>query len=523
MSSVDNISQALQVLVVLLACVAFFARETDFKVITFRSLLAAATTLVVVVLGQTLIKRESQDRSGSTMDLAQVEFCMRLYSAIKSLSGTFDDMPGSAEVTGKFSEEADRIKEQARKAMSLAADKDSKSFMLCLKKAVLLGEVGGKGSVAEVKELVNRIKLAKVEKPELAILGSELIDKLYLKRSLNKSEVETYAQFVEGKVPAGWFRDVTRVELYRVAGMKAEADKALNRYNQAASSFVQKILFTFFAALVCGLVGLVVLIVQLFLIPRNISQGPALEEIKAPINYGFEKVFAVFIFWLALECMISPVIVNVARPLKGLGMNSNTIALITMVIYLMNNVPSLLLVWLLCLRGTGIKFVDAVKLKFKTPRRGWFGLVLAGVLTWCACLPLVLVGSALAKGYLNSNGSSNPILAVVMEAARNGDAFTSVLFVIALGVLPALCEETLFRGFLYTSLRTKLSAFLSMIISAAVFAGIHLDQGAFIQLFVLGFVFAFVFERTRSLIPSMVAHCMWNSGTFFVISAIFGS
>jgi hypothetical protein len=80
----------------------------------------------------------------------------------------------------------------------------------------------------------------------------------------------------------------------------------------------------------------------------------------------------------------------------------------------------------------------------------------------------------------------------------------------------------LFRGFLYTSLRWKFGPFLSMLISAILFAAVHMDPGAFAQLFVLGFVFAFVMERTRSLIPSMVAHCMWNTGTFIVMMTVFG-
>ena len=32
----------------------------------------------------------------------------------------------------------------------------------------------------------------------------------------------------------------------------------------------------------------------------------------------------------------------------------------------------------------------------------------------------------------------------------------------------------------------------------------------------LGFLFAFIMEKTRSLVPSMVAHCMWNSCTFIM-------
>jgi len=40
---------------------------------------------------------------------------------------------------------------------------------------------------------------------------------------------------------------------------------------------------------------------------------------------------------------------------------------------------------------------------------------------------------------------------------------------------------------------------------------------------VIGLVLAFLYERTRSLIPSMIAHGLWNSGTFTFALVLFGS
>jgi len=90
-------------------------------------------------------------------------------------------------------------------------------------------------------------------------------------------------------------------------------------------------------------------------------------------------------------------------------------------------------------------------------------------------------------------------------------------------VMPAIFEETLFRGFLYPALRWKFGPMAAMCISALAFSLIHLDFGAASQLFVLGFMFAFAYEKTGSLIPPMVAHCLWNSSTFIVMSAFFSS
>jgi membrane protease YdiL (CAAX protease family) len=130
--------------------------------------------------------------------------------------------------------------------------------------------------------------------------------------------------------------------------------------------------------------------------------------------------------------------------------------------------------------------------------------------------------SAVISKNLQSQGSANPILPIISEVVRSDSWFIIFLFVFVLGVMPALCEETLFRGFLYTSLRAKHGVFFSVVVSAAVFAAVHMDFGAFLQLFILGAIFALVMERTKSLVPSMVAHCLWNSGTLILMMVAFG-
>jgi len=113
-------------------------------------------------------------------------------------------------------------------------------------------------------------------------------------------------------------------------------------------------------------------------------------------------------------------------------------------------------------------------------------MVLIGLLTWMAALPLVVVAYLIAMKYFGSEGSSNPIIALVMETARSANLAATLIFYFTIGVLAPICEESLFRGFLYSALRRRLSVLPSMLISALVFAGAHLDAGGFLPLFVLG-------------------------------------
>jgi membrane protease YdiL (CAAX protease family) len=142
-------------------------------------------------------------------------------------------------------------------------------------------------------------------------------------------------------------------------------------------------------------------------------------------------------------------------------------------------------------------------------------------LTWFAGLPVVLISYLIAMKFMNSQGSSNPVIAFVMEAARSADVVSILVFYFTLGVLAPICEESLFRGFLYTSLRRYWGVLPSLLLTATLFAGVHMDPGGFLPLLGLGFLFGFVLERTKSTLASMVAHGLWNSGTFTLVLLLF--
>jgi membrane protease YdiL (CAAX protease family) len=72
-------------------------------------------------------------------------------------------------------------------------------------------------------------------------------------------------------------------------------------------------------------------------------------------------------------------------------------------------------------------------------------------------------------------------------------------------------EELAFRGLLYPTLRLRLPAWLAALLSAAIFAFAH---GYGVQGFAAvtwsGMVWALGYERTRSLLPGMLAHAGSN-------------
>jgi len=90
-------------------------------------------------------------------------------------------------------------------------------------------------------------------------------------------------------------------------------------------------------------------------------------------------------------------------------------------------------------------------------------------------------------------------------------------------IIAPIAEEALFRGVLFAGLRDRLGFVSGMIISAAIFAGVHFSLYQFAPLFMLGLMLAYLVTKTRSIWPSIVCHAMFNGvavGLLYVLRAI---
>lgn len=82
--------------------------------------------------------------------------------------------------------------------------------------------------------------------------------------------------------------------------------------------------------------------------------------------------------------------------------------------------------------------------------------------------------------------------------------------VAGLAVLPAICEELLFRGTLLQLLRSRMGTWSAAGVSALMFGMFHLDLQRLLPTAALGFVFALLAIRSRSIVPGIVAHALNN-------------
>jgi membrane protease YdiL (CAAX protease family) len=89
-------------------------------------------------------------------------------------------------------------------------------------------------------------------------------------------------------------------------------------------------------------------------------------------------------------------------------------------------------------------------------------------------------------------------------------------------VLAPLFEELAFRGLLFGTLRRKFTWSTSAVLSAAVFAIAH-GYGllGFVSVFWSGLLWAWIYEKTGSLLPSLLAHAANNLLVCFSILYLF--
>jgi len=74
-----------------------------------------------------------------------------------------------------------------------------------------------------------------------------------------------------------------------------------------------------------------------------------------------------------------------------------------------------------------------------------------------------------------------------------------------------LCEEWVFRGFLFGSLRTRVSAASAALMSSAIFATIHWYSAfGWVSVFISGLMFCWLYHLSNSLWPGIIFHGVYN-------------
>ncbi len=98
------------------------------------------------------------------------------------------------------------------------------------------------------------------------------------------------------------------------------------------------------------------------------------------------------------------------------------------------------------------------------------------------------------------------------------DGMPYIAALIAVGLVPAVCEEFVFRGCIYGALRKK-NRVLAIVITSIMFGLLHLNLNQFSYAFALGIVLCLMVEATGTVLSSTIAHFIFN-GTSVTLTYI---
>ncbi|MFN3190027.1 MAG: ABC transporter permease subunit/CPBP intramembrane protease [Aureliella sp.] len=186
-------------------------------------------------------------------------------------------------------------------------------------------------------------------------------------------------------------------------------------------------------------------------------------------------------------------------------------AVMTMVLFF--GVPWLLLRWQRVEVSTGLD------LKKSSPPN-WIAAGLVGLATWPWVFELVLFANSLGiRGFDPSQ------VANVDELLASWQEVPLLVIVLCMGIVPGVCEELFFRGYLFAGLKQHLSAVPTIAVSAIAFGLFHviLAGGAaperILPSTLMGVILGCVAWRSQSVLPSMLLHAIHNSTLLIVVQS----
>ena len=100
---------------------------------------------------------------------------------------------------------------------------------------------------------------------------------------------------------------------------------------------------------------------------------------------------------------------------------------------------------------------------------------------------------------------------------NEGDVIGITCMAISATLLAPLAEELMFRSVLFGGLVGRVGGVPAAVGSSLVFAAVHSSLAAFLPLTLVGVVLCYVYRKTRSIIPAMVLHGLFNAASLGMV------
>ena len=128
-------------------------------------------------------------------------------------------------------------------------------------------------------------------------------------------------------------------------------------------------------------------------------------------------------------------------------------------------------------------------------------LLYALIFTWLS-MPLTTLINAISMLFVD-----NTVMALSEQIL--GVTFPVMLFFMA--IVPAFCEETMFRGIVYGGYRKHGNKFAAVMLSGCLFGIMHMNLNQALYAFAIGVLLALLLEATNSIWPTILFHFIYNA------------
>lgn len=145
-----------------------------------------------------------------------------------------------------------------------------------------------------------------------------------------------------------------------------------------------------------------------------------------------------------------------------------------------------------------------------------------GVALVIAAHPLVLVTEGMTDLAMHGQAQPQNVVEFFLNASEKSD-FKAVATMLLLAVVVApIAEETIFRGYLYGVLKRYIGGIGAGVISAGLFAAMHMNLAVLPALFVLALCLTLAYEATGSLLVNICMHGFFNLSMLLLILFVTG-
>lgn len=137
--------------------------------------------------------------------------------------------------------------------------------------------------------------------------------------------------------------------------------------------------------------------------------------------------------------------------------------------------------------------------------------ITGGLILWVGAFILANLAGSLLLRLFPQNQEVVQQLALILK----GETLWITLLVVAL--LPAICEELFFRGFIFSSLEGSFKTGVVIFLTGFMFAFYHLDFIRIAPTFILGVLFTLALFKTGSIVVPMIMHFVNNAVAVLIL------